>query len=280
VIGLAILAQSVVWALVTYTDLRWMTVSAVDAPLVVMGAESSGRRSVSPLDEGSAAAATSPATAQTARVLSPHDVQFRLAGSLAGGLGMIGILVLVPLLALAVLLATSSATHGVERVVSAFTWSIVLAILLLPVLRIVDFPWEFSALWSYEALTFEVERSNDGMSLRALARFVLLPLTCLVGVTLVAAQLSAGVAAGLMQRESLRLDPELEREAAGVKPSSLHSSRAAAAMERATRALAEPREDREQSPSGTLSAPPAPSAPSAPGARSPVVTDLSPRRPI
>jgi len=236
VIGCALLGQSIVWAIVTYTDLRWETIVANDVPMVVTGEEVGGRRSFSPLDDTAAAAVSQD---EPKRALSVIDAQLRLAGSLAGGLGMIGIMVLLPLLALAVLLATSSATQGVERVVSAFTWSIVLAILLLPVLRIVDFPWEVSALWSYEALTAEVDHAGESLSLRGLARFVLLPFTCLVGITLVGAQLSAGVAAGLMRRESLKLDPELERETSGIKPSSLHASRAAAAMERATRVLEE-----------------------------------------
>jgi hypothetical protein len=67
-----------------------------------------------------------------------------------------------------------------------------------------------------------------------------LPLACLVGVTMIGLKFSTGVYAGIIPKERMRLDPVLEKEAANIKAASLHAGRAGAAMKAAGVAAAEP----------------------------------------
>jgi hypothetical protein len=147
------------------------------------------------------------------------------------------VLALVPFIGLGVVLATSSATTGVEQAVSAFGWSIVVALLVMPVAQVLGLPWRDGALWSYDALTAHVdmldnvvEKDKVQASIMFYARYLLLPLASVVGILLVGTRFSAGVEMGLEVAENLRLDPQLEQEAGNVQPGSLHGGRTAAAM--------------------------------------------------
>lgn len=89
-------------------------------------------------------------------------------------------------------------------------------------------------------------------------RYLLLPLTCIIGLALIALRFSAGVEAAII-RIDYRLDPALEREAANIKASSLHGSG------RSTAALG-----------GTMAG--APAAPPAPPSAMQVSPGVAPRR--
>lgn len=265
--GAALLAQMIIWAVVTLTDVRWRFAEPATAPLIV-GAEAGGStgRRISPFDEPVHEAAA-PAVDPN-RVLSPIDGHLRLGAGAAAATATLAVLALLPLIALAAQLAVASATAGVERVVSAFAWGVLVTILVLPALRFLDLPWRTGALWSYAELVRVTDARGAGEfpTVPHLARHVMLPLACITGLMIVGAQISAGVAAGLMRREQLALDPALEQETAGIRPGSLHASRAALALDRATRQVAETAALVAAQPSapGTgagATAPPAPSAP-------------------
>ena len=61
---------------------------------------------------------------------------------------------------LGVFLAAGSATHGVDRVVSAFGWSLVAGLLALPLAGLVGLPWVDGAYWTYERLASEIDHAE------------------------------------------------------------------------------------------------------------------------
>ena len=239
-VGTALLLQAVVWSAVVFTDLRWteMTASA-DAPIIVKAEDLEQQSIRSALEPHDHTTTRNPVDVN--RIHSKYDRMLNTASSLASGFGSIAVLAFTPLIGLGVLLAASSATAGVERAVSAFGWSLVVGLLVLPVGQLIGMPWQHGALWSYDALTSHLDTAGHTppTDLVFYARYLLLPATCLAGVALVGTRFSAGVRAGLLVKEDLRLDPALEREAANVKPGSHHGGRAATAMRQTVTGRAE-----------------------------------------
>jgi hypothetical protein len=246
IVSLALLAQVVVWALVSFTDMRFAAIAAPSrTPLIVNPVqEETIADAPSAFDAPNAidkkpkpAPAGDPVDAN--RVPGRNDRILSIVAALASGFGALAVIALTPLIGLGVLLAASSATEGVERTVSAFGWSLVVGLLVLPIGDVFGMPWRDGALWSYAHLVEQVDARHvaDGLTglaaaggIVAVARYVVMPITCLVGIALVAQRFNAGIRAGTFQKEDFALDPALEVEAANVKPGSNHGSRAAAAM--------------------------------------------------
>jgi hypothetical protein len=245
-IALALAVQLLIWTMVSFTDIRWTTADEAAADAAVAAAEKS--KSVprvvvaeekkkeperpTPFDTEPAGATSDVEAVNPNRVLSRYDRLFAMASSLAGGLGALAVLALAPWIGLGVVLAASSGTTGVERTVSAFGWALIIGLLALPAGELVGLPWRDGALWSYADLTTIVDapEGSGAGGIVFFARFLLMPLACVIGIVLVAARFSSGVEAGMLQREQLRLDPALESEAANIKPTTLHGGRTAAAM--------------------------------------------------
>jgi len=235
----ALLIQSTIWMMTAFTDVRWQEIRHTgNAPLIVT---SEGKpvpqiRSAldEPIEEIRPAAPLDPN-----RMLTRWDRVFATLSSLAGGIGAITILILVPLVTMGVLLAASSATAGVERTVSAFGWSLIVGLLLLSFGGVIGLPWQDGSLWSYAHLTTQIEAHMhevgpvtllSDMGITVLSRYFVLPMACVLGLSMIGMQFSIGVKAAMMRKENLALDTGLEREAANVRPSSLHASSAVNAI--------------------------------------------------
>ena len=220
-LGLALLVHVVVWAMTSYTDLRYANSSAAEgAPKVVVQPE---------LTLSEAADAQTPVVTEPApRHVGKSDRAFRAAASVSGGLGTLAMILLVPLLGLGVTVAAGSATPGVEHTVSAFAWSLILGVLVLPVGVMMGTLPNWSSFTSYDALIAQVEAYRQGAAdapgfVAFYGRFLLIPLTAIVGCILIGVRFSAGVEAARMPREPI-LDPVLEAEAANIATTSLHGS--------------------------------------------------------
>jgi hypothetical protein len=236
IIAVALVAQTAVWALVSFTGIRWTELTAeTEPPLIVKAEDTQTQKIRSPLETESDADPARPAVDPN-RVLTKYDRILATASSLASGFGTLAVLALVPIIVLGVLLGASSATSGVDKTVSAFGWSLVVALLALPVGEFASLPWRDGGFWSYAGLTAQIDAGATPTALVFLAQYLLLPAACLLGSAILGMKFGAGVELGLMRKEMLRLDPALEQEAANIKPSSLHGGRTAGAMRQAERA--------------------------------------------
>jgi hypothetical protein len=244
-IALSLIAQLLVWATAMFTDARHHTIMVqAAAPLIVNQAEKtpSNAPAISTTDKPESVA-TVARTSQTLtaakapdpnRVPSKYDRMMNTASDFAAGIGMLAIIALLPLLAMGASMGAGSATPGVEHCVSAFTWSIVLAMLILPLGELIGLPVKEGALYAYANMTHQVDAAhsvgNGWASPTFYARFAVLPLACVVAVAIIGLRFCAGVQAGMPVVESMKLDPVLEREAANITPGSLHGGRGAAAL--------------------------------------------------
>jgi hypothetical protein len=182
-----------------------------------------------------AAEATAAAETPLVRPLGANDQILSTAHAIASATGTVTVLMLLPLLTLGVLLGAGSATVGVEQTVSAFIWTLVISIFVMPIGEFIGFPWTQGALTNYTSMTQHVDWQCAGAAeamnaATFYARFALLPLVCVAGVAMTGLRFASGVNAGIIPKENLRLDPVLEKEAANMKASSLHGGRAGAAL--------------------------------------------------
>lgn len=235
----ALLCQTLIWCFATFTQVRYETLQAKATPgAIVISRESKASQTTPILVNSSAEAQTAGPEVKPAdpnRVLSKFEPAFERANALAFAAGNIAMLVLLPLVAMGLLLGVTSATNGVEQSVSAFVWSLVVGLFVLPVGQHIGLPWEQGALTHYAMMTQQVDLSLAGSqeawaSATFYARFALMPLVCVCGLAMIGLRFNVGIGSGIIPKENLRLDPALEREVANIKVGSLHGGRAAGAM--------------------------------------------------
>jgi hypothetical protein len=249
VAGLSLVAQLLVWGTATFMDVRHKALEDAAPPGQIVSAEASqshaksnGPLVVNATEKAAEAAESAPIDLN--RIRTSNDRVMEVISATAMSAGTLAIILVLPLLALGVLLGAGSATPGIDHSVSAFMWSLLVAVLVLPLGHVVGLPWNEGALASYSYMTGEVDRvmtegSESWGNASFYCRFALLPLACVVGVTMIGLRFGAGVHAGIMPKEDMRLDPVLEKEAGNIKASSLHAGRAGAALRAASAAIAE-----------------------------------------
>jgi hypothetical protein len=222
-----------------FLDVRHQVLEQQDTPATIVSAADAAREQplalpdAQPLESPAAAKVESPAPVNPNVVLTKQDFLMGRVSSLALTAGSIAIVLLIPMIMVGVMLSAAAATPGVERVVSSFMWSLVVALLVLPLGTQFGLPWNYGGLVPYEYMTQEVDRQMvDGRWGDATfhARFSGLPLFCLIGVGFVGFRYAHGVSAGILPKEDIRLDPALEKEAGNIKPGSLIGGRTAAAL--------------------------------------------------
>lgn len=244
-ISLALITQLLIWCIATFMDVRHEMLPDKAATSLIVSANEAAKQAMTPaammpLNDG-AVGAGGEAAPEVNRVWTKQDRIMARASMLALGAGTLAMIVVLPLLMLGAMLAAGSATPGVERAVSAFMWSLLVALLVLPIGEMLGLPWHDGALMPYEHMTRQVDLvmgagMNSWGGLTFYARFAVLPLACLVGVIMVGLRFSFGVSAGILPKEDMRLDPALEREAGNITPGSLHAGRAGAALKAASAA--------------------------------------------
>ena len=230
VIGIALLAQVIAWSLVTYTDIRYVShESTPDANVTSVVQSDDIRRELLP-DAGEADPDI--VALDVNRQFSKADHLLAVVSGLSGALGTMAILALLPLLGLAVVLGAGAATPGVDRAAGAFVWAVVLVTLALPWGSFFE-AMPFDGLFAnYEVLTSDVEIARSEVDATGLeratssglmfyGRYCILPLACVAGIAAIGLRFRAGIEAGLISKENYKLDPELEKEVAGLKATSL-----------------------------------------------------------
>lgn len=223
VVGVALLIQIVTWSLSSFTDLRYQKIEATTAaaPPKVLSPEEVRRQAIHSSQDGPVALDRN--ATEVNRVFSRYDRYFMIQTDLASGLGILASVALLPLLALGVVLAAGASVPGVERTVSSFVWAIVVTMLVLPLGSFIE-AMPFNGIFAnYESMMREVEvfRAGDGGGVIFFGKYLLLPVACMAGIAAIGLRFRSATFAGLMPREDFRLDPELEKEVANTKATSL-----------------------------------------------------------
>ncbi len=238
-VGASLMIQTVIWSLASFTDLRWSEPDPEEAvPLIVVsdGAVTQDVDAMDPAQAIRAAATTSSNESSSAsnptppareddapaRVASNMNATMAFAFRCALGLGSVGIIALMPCLMLAVLIAASGSMRGCEKTVSAFTLAIIVAMLVLPLGHHLSMPWNYGALGNYDYMTGQVDAYRDGPAqamgpIMFYARFLVMPVACLIGLALVYLRFSASVELTILAGDEFLVDPEIESEASSVQ---------------------------------------------------------------
>ncbi len=249
IVGIALGTQSLIWALASATNLRYAhpATNAADVPDIVQADEllqQPGRILAPKVEEQPAVQEpVEPPPMQMSRM----DAWFGAAYGMAGGVGRVAMIVLIATMGMGVMLGASAGVQGAERTVLAFMWAVLVAALVLPLGSTLHMPWPDGALSTYDAMTSCVDQIEaaraaaiageavdaDAPSMTvALARFLLLPFTCLVGIVMIGLRFSGAVETAVLRRESMKVDPAIEREATNISPTSLHGARGSSIISR------------------------------------------------
>ena len=225
-VAFALGAQVVVWSLTAFTDLRYGEPEPPqDAPLIIQSKEpGDGRIFVSATKRRRNARAEEPAE-EVEPTKGVFDGVFATVVTASRAIGLLAAIVICPLVGLGIMIAVPAGAPRIERAVTAFLFSIVLVILVLPLGGWFGFGWHEGTIWGYERLTAKVEAAQDaGFSLKFFMQFLLLPAASAVGFAMVGLRFSAAMQGVLLKVGMEGVDPALDREATSVEASSLHGT--------------------------------------------------------
>lgn len=242
VLALALVGQVLGWAIVHFTEARFADLKAAAVeemaeqphdPVVVVNTETSGAK---PAD-----AASLIAMAEGEQGAEVNRVEGRGAVMLAGFLnltqtvGIIMSITLVILMLQGVAVAGGASIPGVEMAVTATTWSIIVALLCVPLSGLIPdarFPGVFC---SYLTIAQASEAYSAGAPgapgfVGFWLRFAALPLVLVVGLTAMVLRFRAGVNAGIIITNVSELEERLEREIRARRVGELSTPRAVGAL--------------------------------------------------
>ncbi|TVQ31731.1 MAG: hypothetical protein EA376_08710 [Phycisphaeraceae bacterium] len=262
-LGACLLLHILVWAFVHYTDARWTEVKATDTPRDVVvvepgASQSENTRSLSdpahPVSQGRAAQTESPrsgaepltvrgraatrAPADVNRVLSRNDSWFRSISSLSQTVGVVAALTLMLLMIQGVIVAGGANVPGVERAVTSTSWTIVIALLCLPLADVfVSLPFG-GVFCSYASMTASSEAIRAGApdaptGMQFYGQHLLIPLVIFATLVIVTIRFHMGVEEGVIVTSMSELDEKLDREMSSIKFVATRAPRSVGALHRA-----------------------------------------------
>lgn len=151
-------------------------------------------------------------------VLSDADATLHTLSDLAVIAGMLGTVALAAFVAMGLVVAAGAAVPGIELVVSAAGYALMLAIACVPwrdVFVSVPFPGVFGG---YDVMTEMSGEVNAGAHAAPLFTIYLaMPLAAMVGSLVALGKFRAGVAAGVIATSPSELDERLDREMAAIR---------------------------------------------------------------
>jgi len=252
-LSIALILQMLVFAFVHFTDVRWTELEPAQQPtheLRIIHSNATNANSLS--GKGSATKpatstpARSPAEAETSaaasidinRVLNRNDRWLHSVSDLSRTIGSIAAIVLMLAILQSVVIAGGAGVPGVEKAVTAGTWSIVLALLCLPVGAMLPGVAFAGALPSYTWLTHASEAIGSGaVDAPPWATFfgsaLLAPIIALAATSLITLRFHAAVEQGVVITSVSELDAKLHREMSSIKMAATHAPRSVGALNRA-----------------------------------------------
>lgn len=248
VLALALLAQVILWCFVHYTDVRQTRLGPPEneaREAIVVKSESAKK----PADDGAKSAKSAkPAPEPVARtsedaadvnnVPGTNDVVMHAAGGVIQTVGIISALLLVLLVFQCVAVAGGGNIPGVEMMVTAATWAIVVALLAVPlngVIPSMTFPGVLAPYSAIAEVTDAFRSGGDAApgAFTYYARFIGLPALMVLGLVTLVLRFRAGLEAGIIATSVSQLDEKLEREIRAMKLGQISAPRAVGALNQA-----------------------------------------------
>lgn len=248
VLALSLLAQVILWCFVHYTDVRQTRLGPPEneaREAIVVKSESAKK----PADDGAKSAKSAkPAPEPVARtsedaadvnnVPGTNDALMRAAGSVIQTAGIISALLLVLLVFQCVAVAGGGNIPGVEMMVTAATWAIVVALLAVPLNGLIPsmtFPGVLAPYSAIADVTDSFRAGGDAApgAFTYYSRFIGLPMLMVLGLVTLVLRFRAGLEAGIIATSVSQLDEKLEREIRAMKLGQISAPRAVGALNQA-----------------------------------------------
>lgn len=237
-LGVALLGQVLVWSFVHFTEMRIVELRPVEeqsAPQVVPSRVQAGR---SLAHSGVAPDVANRVPVAVNTVPGAGDVLLRRTSGVVQTMGVLSAALLVLLMLQGVSIAGGANVPGVEFAVTGATWTLIVAMLAMPlraVLPSVVYPGVFVG---YEELVFASERYRLGAAgapgaLGFYGLHALLPVLMLGGLAAAVLRFRAGIERGVIVTNVSQLDEKLEREIRSMKLGQLSTPRAMGALHQA-----------------------------------------------
>lgn len=240
-LALCIVTQVVVWSIVHFTDARLVHIAPT-------GPEADWEVVRRQAAEGEGAAAAPRVTAPVIRppadlstgedpnlVPGAADVRLSRAVGIVQAFGVLSAVVFCLMMFQSVLIAGGAAIPGVERIVTAGTWAVVITLLCLPLTRLLPSIPFGGVFRGYEELVRASQAYRAGAPggpgpIGFFAWNLGVPLAMLAGIGLVLWRFRCGVEAGIIVTNVSQLDEKLEREIRAMRLGQLSAPRAMGAL--------------------------------------------------
>lgn len=264
-VATALIIQTVLWSLVSFTELRFEQPDATahgETPLIVstQPTNSEPRKSTLPIP-GNGMEKPAEKSKPLHRQTSTTDQHFDAAFNLAGGIGRGAMVLVTVFIAIGVIVGVSASVPGIDQGVSALMIAVLVSLLVLPFGGAFGFPWQDGALSRYEYMTTRSDavtalhiavhptsdatsnnNNNNGNRNSSDSSNGRLHEMSAIGMSAIAIRFGAfptlcllgvtwlgfrfaAAVEAAIHREDMKLDPALEREASNISPTSLHGAR-------------------------------------------------------
>jgi len=243
---LALIAQLFIFGFVHYTDLRWTTLEPArpaEPELRVVETNTDSARSLTGRGSRVAHAQTpadeaAPTPADVNRALSRADYWFHAISDLARSIGSVAAAALAIMMLMGVAVAGGASVPGVEKVVTASTWSVVVALVCLPTASTLPGVPFRGALPAYDWLTAASEAIRAGAPAapggsQFLASALVAPIVVIAVTAMIVIRFHRGVEQGVIATSVSELDEKLRREMSSIKMGAVSAPRSVGALNRA-----------------------------------------------
>jgi hypothetical protein len=215
--------------------------------------------------EGPAGPISAPAEDPINEVQTASSVTLRKLTQLIQTIGVVSSITLVVLMLQGVSVAGGAGVVGVEKAVTACTWAVVVALVALPLGRIMPGVWWSGVFVQFDQMleSSELYRSGGSGAPGTLTFWGVhagLPALLLVGVAAAALRFHSGIESGVLVTHASQLDEKLEKEIRQMKLGELAQPRAVGALHKAIGDEAAPGEPVSEDPPSPMAggAPPRP----------------------
>ncbi len=241
VIALCLVIQMFVFGFVHFTEVRYDTAPDQKTTATV----------VAPNAKASAVIPVTPS--QPDRVPGRWDNVLRNFGDTATWVGVLACVVLTIQLLLGVAVAAGAAVPGIDRVITASTWGMGLALACLPMADVLPSLPFSGAFVAYDGLVSRSQAVHSGLDsgVAPLANHVFLPFAATLACAWIVVKFRAGVSAGVIANSVSDFDEKIEHEIASAAArgvgsnigqrtvGTLHRALGEGAMDATTQAAAE-----------------------------------------